>query len=935
MRDDDDHLDYDSNSDLFNMLNEYSSDVDCNVGIFPQSLIESLFVDAFDLNFVNCSSLLSSNNQIEEVSESENIWFNLGDLPSSPSRRETTICPSSSVIQLQNSPQTSFVENFTNDTRIQIDGEDDFFWHFDDQLAQELMNAPTYVNNLCEQLGGGLLSNEINQTNSLENVNQRPVLIDYDLEDFFLDSELGGGYLIEVTPVIKETYNKKWNAMRRELRFTIANREVNNFFEANDSINNLFEQIFASYIAPIASDKQVQYIIEHDTFDIPITSGYINRDQLTSSMLQNHFEDVFQSRKKQDANTFQDQHSLIITLNILPKRQIRGGSIEPNKRVCKEKKHFLNMKDLIDNSRFIHVVNSDNYCLVRAILIGKAFFDKEKYAFTLIRKNNRKLNASVKELVDFLKLPDEHLNLTHVKLIEDFLIAYRITIYDSVSNGSRMLYPASWSESFEDKREKFIDLCFEDEHFNVITKMTSFYSCSYFCQYCKVKYSNLNDHDCEHLCGSCKRYDYKCKVENLEICNSCNLESRNETCKNLHDSGQCFTLKLCQKCNHLKSRNKPHVCESEKWCPNCKSSVDFNHKCFIRQTDAKKYEKKFGGFIWFDIECFVNEENYHEANLIMAKRKCANCLADRFSVCDLCGEKYAFRNIQAFVEWCMIEKNKYFTFISHNGKSYDNYFIMRYFQRSKTVQDQHVDPLVDGLKVLTFRFRTLTFKDSSLFIQSRLESFTKIFGIQELKKGFFPHDFNRKENFDYKGLYPDKDFYKTGFYDAEKKKEFDLWYDSVKEKHFDFAKELEEYCWSDVELLAEGCLRFGDINLESSKKDPLDPGIHPFKTNLTISSYCNTLFRRNFMPKDSIPWIPANGYNPNEKTSKKAEQWLKFLAVTEEIYIQHSKNGGEKKIGKYKVDGYCEAKKRIYEFQGNLIFYDSKNFQNLNFYLNN
>ena len=74
--------------------------------------------------------------------------------------------------------------------------------------------------------------------------------------------------------------------------------------------------------------------------------------------------------KKQDANTFQDQHSLIITLNMLTKRQIRGGFIEPNKRVCKEERHFQKMKDLIDNSRFIHVANSGNYYLMRAILIG-------------------------------------------------------------------------------------------------------------------------------------------------------------------------------------------------------------------------------------------------------------------------------------------------------------------------------------------------------------------------------------------------------------------------------------------------------------------------------------------------------------------------------------------------------------------------------------
>jgi hypothetical protein len=371
-----------------------------------------------------------------------------------------------------------------------------------------LLNAPTLINNhrgendFVEQVCGTLLSNEINIVNAAD---CGPLVegVGGGGGGGGGDNEHTGGYLMAVEPVIKETFNKKWNAMRRELRFSLANSEVNNFFDANDTINNLFEQIFVNYIEPIAEDKQVQYIIEHDTFDIPITSGYINRDQLTSSMLQNHFEDVFQSRKKQDSNTFQDQHSLIITLNILPKRQIRGGGGDLlNKRICKEKRHFQNMKELIENSRFIHVVNSDNFCLVRAILIGKAFFDKEKYAFTLVRKNNRKLNASVKQLVEHLKLPDEHLNLTHVRLIETFLVDYRITVYDSVSNGSRMLYPPSWRESFEDKREKFIDLCYENAHFNVITKMTSFYNCSYFCHYCKVKYSNLSDHDCEHLCRS-------------------------------------------------------------------------------------------------------------------------------------------------------------------------------------------------------------------------------------------------------------------------------------------------------------------------------------------------------------------------------------------------------------------------------------------------
>ena len=183
---------------------------------------------------------------------------------------------------------------------------------------------------------------------------------------------------------------------------------------------------------------------------------------------------------------------------------------------------------------------------------------------------------------------------------------------------------------------------------------------------------------------------------------------------------------------------------------------------------------------------------------------------------------------------------------------------------------------------------------------------------------FFAHEFNKPENFDYVGKYPEKSLFKSEFFSQEKKKEFDIWYESVKDKEFNFKRELVDYCWSDVELLAAGCLQFAQIGQESSKLNEIDDGINPLKENLTISSYCNTLYRRNFMPKDSIPWIPANGFNFKEKTSRKADQWLKFISKTEEIFIRHSKNYGEKKLGPYKVDGYCKEKKRIYEFHGKI-----------------
>jgi hypothetical protein len=37
-------------------------------------------------------------------------------------------------------------------------------------------------------------------------------------------------------------------------------------------------------------------------------------------------------------------------------------------------------------------------------------------------------------------------------------------------------------------------------------------------------------------------------------------------------------------------------------------------------------------------------------------------------------------------------------------------------------------------------------------------------------------------------------------------------------------------------------------------------------------------------------------------------QWIKYLSTTEGVHIQHARNGGEKEIGSYKVDGYYESR---------------------------
>lgn len=134
---------------------------------------------------------------------------------------------------------------------------------------------------------------------------------------------------------------------------------------------------------------------------------------------------------------------------------------------------------------------------------------------------------------------------------------------------------------------------------------------------------------------------------------------------------------------------------------------------------------------------------------------------------------------------------------------------------------------------------------------------------------------------------------------------------------FDFKKELYEYCKSDVQLLTEGCLIFRKNAIESSKFDKNDYGIDPFTEALTIASYSNLIYRRNFLPKNSIALIPERGINPKQKSSVKACLWLKFIETSKNINLQHAGSIlGEFKVDKYFVDGYDRTNKTVYEFYG-------------------
>ena len=140
---------------------------------------------------------------------------------------------------------------------------------------------------------------------------------------------------------------------------------------------------------------------------------------------------------------------------------------------------------------------------------------------------------------------------------------------------------------------------------------------------------------------------------------------------------------------------------------------------------------------------------------------------------------------------------------------------------------------------------------------------------------------------------------------------FLAWYNHPDQQNhtFNFKEEILQYCRSDVDILRRCCLEFRELFLQTTTVDP-------FASCLTIASACNLVFRKTFLQEDTIAVIPPGGYPSQQKQSPIAFKMLAWLAERDNIYIQHGRNGGEKRIGKYPVDGFNEETNTIWEVQG-------------------
>ncbi len=182
-------------------------------------------------------------------------------------------------------------------------------------------------------------------------------------------------------------------------------------------------------------------------------------------------------------------------------------------------------------------------------------------------------------------------------------------------------------------------------------------------------------------------------------------------------------------------------------------------------------------------------------------------------------------------------------------QGYDGVFLLQYLVRN-SIRPKKV--IYNGSKIMSMiveRGLDIHVLDSMNFLPMRLASLPKAFGLTELRKGYFPHFFNTRENQLYVGPYPDPSYYGADYMGKDDRTKFLEWHTQKSDDTFDFAVDMKQYCASDVDILRRSCLRFRELLVEAT-------GVEPFQYT-TIASVCMGIYRTVFLEQNYVVKLQA------------------------------------------------------------------------------
>ena len=780
------------------------------------------------------------------------------------------------------------------------DGEDDFVFEIDENLWLNNEDDDNLIRNIDEnEVLAGLYGND-DDDDLIRNINEDEVLAqtgrgEKRKSDDEQDVEQGEYYYdIQKT---KKYYSKKFRmtATDHKIRFNnvLADSDL---LESHESTQKIFRYLLEDVTWGMNPNDQVRFILRSDQLDTPISIPFLPVERLTTERVFSQIERVIQSNQE-----FRLNDTVTIDINHVKSLQGRG----------KSKRTTLNVREHLKEKRSIICINNnDDFCLARALAVSIARIENDP-KYNQIRDSRRPLQREkALDLHEAANVPLGPCGIDEVKLFQNYLSNYQIIVVSGDHNNS-IIYPPQPPGTDE---KPTINLYFHDNHFDVITSIPGFLNKTYFCHRCHKSYSNTTDHLCPTMCRSCRAFGCVLEGDGI-VCNECDRLFKNQACYDHHkEPGNgggrplCEVIRKCEKCGKAmdvrKIKDGGHDCGKKcRTCGLILNQEDTEHLCYIQQLEQEE-ESSYNHLLFFDFEA-TQEHGTHCPNLCVVHN-------EEREVALFQGED----TVKKFCEWLLTPEHKGCIVVAHNFQGYDGYFITKFLIDNAI----HYDIIYRGAKSLsmTIPMFNIKFIDSINFIPMSLAKFPKTFGQDELCKGYFPHMFNKEENQNYIGPIPCQNDYGVNFMKPGEREAFIAWHDEqvANNYRYDFRQEIIKYCRSDVDILRKCCLLYREMFRKETDIDP-------FNKALTIASYCQEVYRTNFLKKDTIA-IFNHDRQLKINQSNVAVKWLSYISEKEDLCIQHVRNGGEKRFMDYSLDGYCEETHTAYEFQG--CFWHGKGF---------
>ena len=707
---------------------------------------------------------------------------------------------------------------------------------------------------------------------------------------------------------VKDYHSKKFNMTAKNYRVHFNNALDNvDLLKSQNRTYDIFDHLLRDVTQGMNSTDQVRFVLQSNELQFPISLPFCSLEELTTEKVLSQVEKVVQSNEEFRLND-------TVNIDILRVQMPQGSG------KSKLKRKTWNIRDYLKEKKSVITINNkDDLCLARALVVAIARIENDP-RYKQITNSSRPLQRErAFDLHEAANVPLGPCGLNEVDLFQQHLANYQIIVVSGDQNNA-IIYPPH--PPANPNPEKSIYLYYQANHFDTITSLPGFLNTNYFCHQCHKGYDHTTDHLCDGMCKSCRGFG--CTIENNGMtCQECDRLFKNQACYDRHKQEPingggrtvCEAVRKCPKCKKslYVTRLNNHPCVDNKKCPTCKKECnpqDPNHKCYMQQEQPKE-EPSYAQLLFFDFEC-NQERGIHEVNLCV--------------VYDEEKEVATFRGkntVRDFCRWLFTPEHDKSIVIAHNFQGYDSYPILKQLNQ----QGIPYDVIYNGAKCMTLTTKTrekrklfaieIKFIDSLNFIPMALARFPKTFGQDELCKGYFPHYFNKDENQEYVGPIPCQEDYGANYMKPEAREKFMAWHQEQVENNyvFDFRQEILKYCRSDVDILAECCKLYREMFMQVTDTTNDDTGLDPFDSATTIAAYCMQVYRTKFLKKDTIALLPQH-QELKRKQSHEALQWLSYTAEKEGIRMQHHRNGGEKRVGPYSLDGYCEETHTAYEYQG-------------------